>query len=139
MKKFLILVLFLVISACAGFGNRQPPVSFDQVPLNQLQGDPESWQGRLFEGRFKFYHIYHGPDRERETPREQRTLVATHFTARPMSQSGHVIRIRLTPAQEAHFKQHGIRRQDVIGARVRFAGVDPDGGLAFELVEVTQW
>ncbi len=140
MKTILILSFCFAMVSCAGFlARKQPPVSFDQVPLSQLQNDAQAWQSRVFEGRFKFYHIYHGPDRSKEGPREQRTRVPTHFTARPMSQPGHVLRIRLTPEQEAQFNTRGVLRQDVIEARVRFAGIDPDGGLAFDLVEVTRW
>ncbi len=139
MKKIIVFLLTLAVSACTALQSRKAPASFDQVPLAQVQREAERWRGRTFEGRFKFYHIYHGPDRPKGPPREQRTPVPTHFTARAMSQPGHVVRIRLTPSQEAQFKRRGIRRQDVIGATVRFAGLDPDGGLAFELLEVTRW
>jgi hypothetical protein len=55
-----------------------------------------------------------------------------------VQQSVHVIRIRITPEQDAWILDQGIRRQDVVKARVRFAGLAPSGTLAFDLMEIEE-
>lgn len=115
-----------------------PVRSLLDTPLASIRAEPDRYRGMVFEDRFKFYRIYH--DRETADPakREQVILGKTHFTARPISQYVHVIRIRITPEQEAWFRQQGIHRQDTIRARIRFAEIAPGGALAFELLEVLQ-
>jgi hypothetical protein len=106
------------------------------VPLDLMHREPEKYQGMVFEDRFKFYHIYR--DKEDMDPAKSRQTIIgeTHFTARPVQQSVHVIRIRITPAQDEWIQNKGTRRQDVVKARVRFAGIAPGGALAFELLEI---
>jgi len=106
------------------------------VPLDLMHREPEKYQGMVFEDRFKFYHIYR--DKEDMDPAKSRQTIIgeTHFTARPVQQSVHVIRIRITPAQEEWIQNKGTRRQDVVKARVRFAGIAPGGSLAFDLLEI---
>jgi hypothetical protein len=106
------------------------------VPLDLMHREPEKYLGTVFEDRFKFYHIYR--DKEDVDPAKSRQTIIgeTHFTARPVQQSVHVIRIRITPAQDEWMLNKGIRRQDVVKARVRFAGIAPGGALAFDLLEI---
>jgi len=71
--------------------------------------------------------------------KSRQTIIGeTHFTARPVQQSVHVIRIRITPEQDAWILDKGIRRQDVVKARVRFAGLAPSRALAFDLLEIEE-
>jgi hypothetical protein len=108
------------------------------VPLELMYRYPEKYQGTVFEDRFKFYHIYR--DKEDMDPaRSRQTIIGeTHFTARPVQQSVHVIRIRITPEQDEWIQNSGTRRQDVVKARVRFAGLAPSGALAFDLLEIEE-
>jgi hypothetical protein len=108
------------------------------VPLELMYREPEKYQGIVFEDRFKFYHIYR--DKEDMDPAKSRQTIIgeTHFTARPVQQSVHVIRIRITPEQDEWIQNKGTRRQDVIKARVRFAGIAPGGALAFDLLEIEE-
>jgi hypothetical protein len=108
------------------------------VPLDLIYKEPEKYQGMVFEDRFKFFHIYR--DKEDMDPAKSRQTIIgeTHFTARPVQQSVHVIRIRITPEQDAWILDQGIRRQDVVKARVRFAGLAPSGTLAFDLLEIEE-
>ena len=108
------------------------------IPLDLMYRDPEKYQGTIFEDRFKFYHIYR--DKEDMDPaRSRQTIIGeTHFTARPVQQSVHVIRIQITPEQDEWIQKRGIRRQDVVKARVRFAGIAPGGALAFDLLEIEE-
>jgi len=106
------------------------------VPLDFMRRDPAKYQGTVYEDRFKFYHIYHDVETADPARREQTILGKTHFTARPIQQYFNVVRIRITPEQEQWIKNKGIRRQDVVKARVRFAGIAPRGALAFDLLEI---
>jgi hypothetical protein len=108
------------------------------VPLELMYREPEKYQGMVFEDRFKFFHIYR--DKEDMDPAKSRQTIIgeTHFTARPVQQSVHVIRIRITPAQEEWIQNKGTRRQDVVKARVRFAGLAPSGALAFDLLAIEE-
>jgi hypothetical protein len=106
------------------------------VPLDFMRRDPGKYQGTVFEDRFKFYHIYHDVEDADPAKREQTVLGETHFTARPMQQQFYAVRIRITPEQEQWINNQGIRRQDVLTARVRFADIAPGGALAFELLEI---
>ena len=113
-------------------------LTMQDVPLELMYRDPEKYQGVVFEDRFKFYHIYR--DKEDMDPaRSRQTIIGeTHFTARPVQQSVHVIRIQITPEQDEWIQKRGIRRQDVVKARVRFAGIAPGGALAFDLLEIEE-
>jgi hypothetical protein len=108
------------------------------VPLDLMHRYPEKYLGQVFEDRFKFYHIYR--DREDVDPAKSRQTIVgeTHFTARPVQQSIHMVRIRITPEQDDWILNKGIRRQDVLKARVRFAGIAPGGSLAFDLLEIEE-
>jgi len=108
------------------------------VPLDLMHREPEKYLGVVFEDRFKFYHIYR--DSEDVDPAKSRQTIVgeTHFTARPVQQSVHVIRIRITPEQDEWIQNKGTRRQDVVKARVRFAGIAPGGALAFDLLEIEE-
>ncbi len=107
------------------------------VPIVELRRESEKYIGAAFQGRFKFYRIYQGIESVAEVKdRSQIVLGKTHFTARPIDQYGHVIRIRITPQQHEWFKSNGIERQDIINAKVRFAGVSVKQTIAFELLEV---
>ncbi|MGD2138277.1 MAG: hypothetical protein PVF08_08475 [Gammaproteobacteria bacterium] len=116
----------------------EPVLTMRDVPLDLMYGNPEKYLGTVFEDRFKFFHIYR--DKEDMDPaRSRQTIVGeTHFTARPVQQSVHVVRIRITPEQDAWILDQGIRRQDVVKARVRFAGLAPSGALAFDLLEIEE-
>ena len=106
------------------------------VPLDLMHREPEKYQGMVFEDRFKFFHIYRNKEDKDPAKSPQTIIGETHFTARPVQQSVHVIRIRITPAQEEWIQNKGTRRQDVVKARVRFAGIAPGGSLAFDLLEI---
>ena len=106
------------------------------VPLDFMRRDPAKYQGMVFDDRFKFYHIYRDVEDADPARREQTILGETHFTARPIQQYFNVVRIRITPEQQQWIEDKGIRRQDVLDARVRFAGIAPRGALAFELLEI---
>jgi|GEM_PF-2015987 len=116
----------------------EPVLNMQDVPLDLMYRDPEKYLGAVFEDRFKFFHIYR--DKEDVDPAlSKQTIVGeTHFTARPVQQSVYVIRIRITPEQDAWILDKGIRRQDVVKARVRFAGLAPSGTLAFDLLEIEE-
>jgi len=157
MKKIITAVLALSLSAvCAAEQGNETPVhdqvaspwiavapdepvlTMMDVPLPLVHKDPEKYRGKVFEDRFKFYHIYRDKDEADPDKRQQTISGETHFTARPMKQSVHVIRIRITPEQHAWIRNQGIRRQDVLKARVRFVEPDPGGTLAFELLEIEE-
>ena len=106
------------------------------VPLDLMHREPEKYQGMVFEDRFKFFHIYRNEEDKDPAKSPQTIIGETHFTARPVQQSVHVIRIRITPAQDEWILNKGTRRQDVLKARVRFAGIAPSGTLAFDLLEI---
>ena len=116
----------------------EPVLTMQDVPLDLMYRDPDKYLGKVFEDRFKFFHIYR--DKEDMDPAKSRQTIIgeTHFTARPVQQSVHVIRIRITPEQDAWILDQGIRRQDVVKARLRFAGLAPSGALAFDLLEIEE-
>lgn len=120
------------VQAAAG----EQVLTMRDVPLDFLRSDPAKYQGMVFEDRFKFYHIYRDVEDADPTRREQTILGETHFTARPIQQYFNVVRIRITPEQQQWIEDKGIRRQDVVDARVSFAGIAPRGALAFELLEI---
>jgi hypothetical protein len=157
MKKFALALLMMSLSITAmAAGESAPenkddnpntspwfPVAEDEViltmrdvPLDLMRRDPGKYQGTVYEDSFKFYRIYHDKEEADPARREQTILGETHFTARPIQQYFNVIRIRITPQQEHWIENQGIRRQDVLKARLRFAGIDPRGALAFELLEI---
>jgi len=113
-------------------------LTMQDVPLELLQREPEKYQDMIFEDRFKFYQIYRNREEANPALRHQVIVGKTHFTASPVLQSVNVIKIQITPAQDAWIRSNGIRRQDVIKARVRFAGVAPGGALAFDLLEIEE-
>jgi len=109
-----------------------------EIPLRDLVEHPERHIGTVFEDQFKFYHIYHSREDVEPGPRQQVILGKTHFTARPIKQDTMIIQIQITPQQESWMEEHHVARQDVLRARVRFAGIAPGEALAFELLEITQ-
>ena len=109
-----------------------------EIPLRDLVEHPEKHIGTVFEDQFKFYHIYHSREDVEPGSRQQVILGKTHFTARPLKQDTMIVQIQITPRQEAWMEAHHVARQDVIRARVRFAGLAPGNALAFELLEITQ-
>jgi len=159
MKKLGLALLVMSLSMAAGAAderaaeqqdqnaNNSPwiPVAEDEriltmrdVPLDLMHREPEKYLGTVFEDRFKFFHIYRDAE-DMDPAKSRQTIIGeTHFTARPVQQSVHVIRIRITPEQDAWILDQGIRRQDVVKARVRFAGLAPSGTLAFDLMEIEE-
>jgi len=138
-------VLFLLLLGIAGCRASSPwiPISPNEkvhgpldIPLRTLHEEMEEWVGTVFEDQFKFFSIYH--DKEDADPAVRGQVIAgeTHFTARPVKHYLQFIQIQITPAQEAWILERGIRRQDVIKARIRFRGVAPGGALAFDLLEI---
>ena len=116
----------------------EPILTMQDVPLDLMYRDPEKYLGKVFEDRFKYFHTYRNKE-DMDPAKSRQTIIGeTHFTARPVQQSVYVIRIRITPEQDAWILDKGIRRQDVIKARVRFAGLAPSGALAFDLLEIEQ-
>jgi len=113
-------------------------LTMQDVPLDLMRRDPEKYLAMVFEDRFKFYHIYHSREDADPAVRQQVIVGKTHFTARPVLQSTQMIIIQITPAQDAWMTKQGIRRQDVLKAKVRFAGIAPGGALAFDLLEVEE-
>lgn len=109
------------------------------VPLDLMHRYPERYLGTVFEDRFKFFHIYRNAEDVNPALSRQTIVGETHFTARPVMQSVHVVRIRITPEQDQWILDRGIRRQDVVKARVRFAGIAPGGALAFDLLEIEEY
>ena len=109
-----------------------------EIPMRNLVEHPEKYIGTVFEDRFKFYHIYHSREDVEPGSRQQVILGKTHFTARPIKQDTMMIQIQITPHQESWMQAHHVVRQDVLRARVRFAGIAPGEALAFELLEITQ-
>jgi len=140
--------IFLLIGICLSASVRAAPwieIAQDQaihkgldIPTEELHKKSDRYLGNVFEERFKFYRIYHSRQSVDPGPRQQVVKGRTHFTARPMTQYVQVVRIRITPEQERWLKEKGIQRQDVIRARVRFAGIAPGGALAFDLLEVLE-
>jgi hypothetical protein len=128
-----------LVAACAGSrsrGTEGPVYTFLDIPIATLYADLNKYHGAVFEDRFKYYHIYH--DRETAKPGQQTIIGKTHFTARAIGQPSYVIRIRITPKQEEQLLAMGIRRQDVLKARVRYVGISPGGSLAFDLLEILE-
>lgn len=111
-------------------------LTMDDVPLRLMRREPEKYAGTVFEDRFKFYHIYRSREDVDPSVRQQVIVGKTHFTARPVMQSTEMVMIQITPEQDAWMTKQGIRRQDVLKARVRFAGIAPGGALAFDLLEI---
>ena len=111
-------------------------LTMHDVPLRLMRRDPEKYLGTVFEDRFKFYHIYRSREDADPAVRQQVIIGKTYFTARPVYQSTEMFKIQITPAQDAWMTKQGIRRQDVIKARVRFAGFAPGNTLAFDLLEI---
>jgi len=110
--------------------------TMEDVPLDLLHRDPEKYKGMIFEDRFKFYHIYRNKE-DMDPALSRQTIVGkTHFTASPLMQSINMIMIQITPAQDEWLRNKGIRRQDVVKARIRFAGLAPGDALAFDLLEI---
>lgn len=135
-----LLLLLVLLGGCAPLWVDPPPGtrvhgSLD-VPLERLRTHPDEYIGTVFEDRFKYYHIYHDRGTADLAAREQVILGKTHFTARPIDQYMHVVQIQITPRQERWLRAQKIRRQDVLKARVRFAGVAPGDALAFDLLRV---
>jgi hypothetical protein len=108
------------------------------IPLLKLHEETEDYIGIVFEDQFKFYRIYHDKEDADPALRGQVILGETHFTARPIHQYLQAIQILITPRQEAWIRAQGIKRQDVIRARVRFNGIAPGAALAFELLEILE-
>jgi len=119
-------------------GHDTPIRSTAEIPMDRLRSQTDRYFGTVFEGRFKFYRIYHNRETADIAAREQVIEGKTHFTARPIDQYLYVVQIQITPAQERWMRAHHIQRQDVIRARVRFAGIAPGGTLAFDLLEILQ-
>lgn len=142
-----VVTAWCVVLVMAGCGKSDPwvelepdePVhSFTEIPFNSLLEETDKYTGAVFEDRFKFYRIYHDKETSDPTKMEQVIEGETHFTARPIQNYVNVVRIRITPEQEAWIRKEGIRRQDAIQARVRLAGFAPSGVLAFELLEIQE-
>ncbi len=133
-------LIFILAAACASpwipLSPGEKVLTFLDVPIERLHAETDRYVGSVFEGRFKFYRIYHDKNTADLSKREQVIAGKTHFTARPLSQYIHVIQIQITPRQEKVIRKMGIGRQDVIRARVRFAGIAPGGALAFDLMEI---
>jgi hypothetical protein len=111
-------------------------MTMHDVPLRLLRRDPDKYLGMVFEDRFKFYHIYRSREDTDPAVRQQVIIGKTYFTARPVLQSTEMFKIQITPAQDAWMTKQDIRRQDVVKARVRFAGIAPGEALAFDLLEI---
>jgi len=111
-------------------------LTMQDVPLGHMRRNPEKYQGMVFEDRFKFYQIYRSKADADPAVRQQVIVGKTHFTARPVLQSTQMIMIQITPAQDDWMTSHDISRQDVVKAKVRFAGIAPGGALAFDLLEI---
>jgi len=111
-------------------------MTMHDVPLRLLRRDPDKYLGMVFEDRFKFYHIYRSREDVDPAVRQQVIIGKTYFTARPVLQSTEMFKIQITPAQDAWMTKQDIRRQDVVKARVRFAGIAPGEALAFDLLEI---
>ncbi|RMG28457.1 MAG: hypothetical protein D6721_08290 [Gammaproteobacteria bacterium] len=134
-------LLCLAAAGCVHAPGTPPGISapvhrFSEVPLRDLRADPRRWIGTRFEGRLKYYRLYHGPERARPGSREQVVRGKTHFTARPLEQMNYVIQVLVTPAQEAWLRAHHVQRQDTLWARLEFTGLAPGEALAFRLLEV---
>lgn len=110
--------------------------TMEDIPLSLMHKEPEKYVGTIIEDRFKYYHTYHSKEDAKPGAREQVIVGKTHFTARPVMQPTQMIMIQITPAQDAWISEKGIQRQDVVKAKVRFAGVAPGGALAFDLLEI---
>ncbi len=137
---FVLSVMFLTM-ACSPWVKVKPgePIhTFLNVPVDHLHSETEKYMGSVFEDSFKFYRIYHDKATADPSKREQVIRGKTHFTARIVKQYIQVIRVQITPRQEEWIRKMEIQRQDVIKARVRFAGYAPDGSLAFDLLEILE-
>jgi hypothetical protein len=136
----LFVCLIFFVAACAGAKGKvrpdEPVYLFSEFPVERLYSQTDEYAGKVFEGRFKFYRIYHDKETADLSKREQVIEGRTHFTARLVTQYMSMVKIRITPRQEKHLRKMGVERQDVIKARVRFAEVAPGGALAFDLLEI---
>lgn len=133
-------IMITGLAGCSGpwiqaEGERATHSSLD-IPLARLRAHPDEYIGMVFEDHFKFYHIYHDRQTADLENREQVIAGRTHFTARPVTQYMYVVQIQITPRQEAWLRKQGIRRQDVVKAKVRYAGLAPGEALAFELLNI---
>jgi len=113
-------------------------LTMQDVPLGLMQREPEKYLGTVFEDRFKFYHIYRNREDAIPVLSKQTIVGKTYFTARPIMQATHVIKIQITPAQDEWIRRNNVRRQDILKARVRFAGFAPGNTLAFDLLEIEE-
>jgi hypothetical protein len=113
-------------------------LTMQDIPLDLMRRDPEKYQDMVFEDRFKYYHIYRSKEDVDPALSQQVIVGKTHFTARPVLQSTQMIMIQITPEQDAWMTKQDVRRQDVLKARVRFAGIAPGGALAFDLLEIEE-
>jgi len=140
---FPLLILAVLLTGCSSSpwvkeNPGQQTYSMLDIPLEKLHGDPDHYQGFVFEDRFKFFRIYHDRSTADLSKREQVILGKTHFTARPLAQYIQVIQIQITPAQERWIRKHGISRRDIVRARIRFAGIAPGQALAFDLLRIKE-
>jgi hypothetical protein len=140
--RLMVVLAGTLLAACASpwiqVARDTPVYSTADIPLGKLRTQTDQYAGTVLEGRFKFYRIYHNRDTADIAAREQVIEGKTHFTARPIDQYLYVIQVQITPAQEQWILAQHIERQDVIRARVRFAGIAPGGVLAFDLLQVLQ-
>lgn len=135
-----LLLPLLVAVACAGPQRAKEPegpvYTLSEIPLSELRADVEKYRGALFEDRFKYYWTYRSKEDVDFSRSKQTILGKTHFTARPIDQYTHAVQIQITPDQDRKLVEMGVRRQDVLKCRVRFAGIAPGGATAFDLVEI---
>ncbi|MDH5472321.1 MAG: hypothetical protein OEY87_07450 [Gammaproteobacteria bacterium] len=134
-----VMFVLLVIAGCSPWikvpENTQVHSMLD-VSIEQLHKQSDQYIGMVFEENFKFFRIYHNREDADLSKKGQVIEGETHFTARPLNQYLHVVRIHITPRQESWLVNEKIERQDVVHARVRFVGIAPGGALAFELLEI---
>ena len=138
--RYLIVILSLLVMAGCSPWLKVPENtkihSMLDVSIDQLHKQTDQYMGMVFEENFKFFRIYHNREDADLSKKGQVIVGETHFTARPLNQYLHVVRIHITPQQESWMRKEKIERQDVIHARVRFVGIAPGGALAFELMEI---
>ncbi len=146
MKRVAFLSLCLasavLITACSPWIKVKPDTqvyTFLDIPIEKLHSETEQYRGTVFEDRFKFFRIYRSREMADLAKREQVIKGKTHFTARPMNQYLHVIRIQLTARQLKAMEEMELKRQEIIKARIRFAGYGPDSSLAFDLLEIMEY
>ncbi len=115
-----------------------PVYTFLDVPIAFLHEQTEKYMGVVFEDRFTFEGLYNADTPGGSADSKKATQGKPFIEARPIAQTSTVIQIQITPGQEERIKKMGVVKQDLVKAKIRFAGIGPGGNLVFDLIEIME-